>query len=56
MTTDPERKPPPSDHSPESEEKTPASSFCPNCGARLIEQKCKLVCACGYYMSCSDFY
>jgi hypothetical protein len=31
---------------------------CPNCGASLIERKCKLLCpdpACGYYMSCSDF-
>ena len=32
---------------------------CPNCGAALIERKCKLLCpepACGYYMSCSEFY
>ncbi|MFY9552966.1 MAG: hypothetical protein WAU32_17615 [Thermoanaerobaculia bacterium] len=32
---------------------------CPNCGAALLEQKCKLLCPnreCGYYMSCSEFY
>ncbi len=32
---------------------------CPNCGAALLERKCKPLCpdpACGYYMSCSDFY
>lgn len=32
---------------------------CPSCGATLLERKCKLLCpdpACGYYMSCSDFY
>jgi hypothetical protein len=31
---------------------------CPNCGAALVERKCKLLCpngACGYFLSCSDF-
>lgn len=33
------------------------SSFCPVCSARLEAHKCKLRCpACGYYMSCSDYY
>ncbi len=41
----------PSEHRPE--------RVCPNCGATLLERKCKLLCpepACGYYLSCSDFY
>jgi hypothetical protein len=28
---------------------------CLNCGAALEERKCKLLCRCGYYASCSDF-
>ena len=42
----------------EAAEKRPERT-CPNCGAALVERKCKLLCpdpACGYYMSCSDFY
>jgi hypothetical protein len=29
---------------------------CANCGAMMDERKCKLVCACGYFLSCSDYY
>ena len=29
---------------------------CANCGARLDERKCKLICRCGYFLSCSDYY
>jgi ribosomal protein S27AE len=29
---------------------------CPNCGARLHEQKCELKCPqCHYFKSCSDY-
>ena len=28
---------------------------CPHCGRALQPKKCKLVCECGYFMSCSDF-
>jgi hypothetical protein len=29
---------------------------CANCGAQMDERKCKLVCRCGYFLSCSDYY
>jgi hypothetical protein len=33
------------------------SLYCPVCSQRLESRQCKLICgACGYYMSCADFY
>jgi hypothetical protein len=32
--------------------------FCPVCGAKLVNQKCRFVCSnpkCHYFMSCSEF-
>jgi len=29
--------------------------YCPRCGRALEPHKCKLICECGYFMSCSDF-
>ena len=29
--------------------------YCPQCGRILQPHKCKLVCECGYFMSCSEF-
>jgi hypothetical protein len=48
-------------------EARPAASFvdddpallvltCANCGAAMDERKCKLICRCGYFLSCSDYY
>jgi hypothetical protein len=28
---------------------------CANCGAPMDERKCKLICRCGYFLSCSDY-
>ncbi len=43
---------------PEMEPFDPAAVIltCPNCGARMDERKCKLICRCGYFLSCSDYY
>jgi hypothetical protein len=29
---------------------------CANCSAPMDERKCKLICRCGYFLSCSDYY
>jgi hypothetical protein len=28
--------------------------ICPNCSRELVPRKCKLICRCGYFESCSD--
>jgi hypothetical protein len=34
-----------------------AASYCPNCGTKMSESGCQLLCKnCGFYLSCSDFY
>ncbi len=29
---------------------------CANCGAPMDQRSCKLICRCGYFLSCSDYY
>jgi hypothetical protein len=29
---------------------------CANCGNQMADQHCKIVCECGYFASCSDYY
>jgi hypothetical protein len=28
---------------------------CASCGARMEDRRCKLICRCGYFLSCSDY-
>ena len=41
----------------EGDEVDPAAVIltCANCGAPMDERKCKLICRCGYFLSCSDY-
>ncbi len=29
---------------------------CANCGAPMDQRQCKLICRCGYFLSCSDYF
>ena len=29
---------------------------CANCGKQMIDRKCKMICECRYFLSCSDYY
>jgi hypothetical protein len=50
-------KPPESDSNTTDPEDDNPMLWCPVCSTRLESLKCKLFCrACGYYMSCADYY
>jgi hypothetical protein len=48
----------PTETSPAAQQSDPelVMTSCANCGARMLDSKCKLICACGYFLSCSDYY
>jgi hypothetical protein len=49
---------PPASHPASADGTDPAAVIltCANCGAAMDERKCKLICRCGYFLSCSDYY
>lgn len=58
MTTrvdEPSPTPPPDEPAPPAVDAERLVRTCLNCGRALEERKCKLVCECGYYASCSDY-
>ena len=38
-----------------SEDPALVMTSCPNCGAQMLDRKCKLICSCGYFLSCPDY-
>ena len=48
--------PPTPDQPPADYDRALVMLTCANCGARMVERKCKLICRCGYFLSCSDYY
>lgn len=44
------------DHEPADQDPAAVILTCANCGAAMDERKCKLICRCGYFLSCSDYY